>query len=198
MKTWKSFSYFLVFSLALLSMSCSTLLPSSKVTVKSPWKDYDSAKSDYEKITPGITTVEELKKIGFTPTEVPNLRIMNATEIINIFMPTPSIRIENLDPGIQKCIESKDRCTAYKIEPSFQNSVRIGNFWLDLLSFKRNTVTSGWEFRGLITIVDNVVTYRDPAGGRPSISTEEIQEKPLGPLQDIGDIIRGATPNLIK
>ena len=195
----KTCIYFLAIFLALLiSTGCSSLLPSSKVTVKSPWKDYDSAKLDYEKIIPGTTTVAELNKLGFTPYDVPNIRILNATEIITVFMPTPAIKIETLDPGIQKCIESKDRCTAYKIEPSIVNSRRIGNFWLDLFSFKRETIASGWEFRGLITIVDNVVTYRDPAGGRPAISTEEIQKKPLGPLQDIGGIIQGATPGLLR
>ena len=192
------FKFLAIFFLLLISMSCASLLPSSKVTVKSPWKDYDSAKLDYEKIIPGITTVAELNTLGFNPREVPNIRIMNATEIINMFMPTPSIKIENLDPGIQKCIESKDRCTAYKIEPSILESKRIGNFWLDLFSFKRDTVAFGWEFRGLITIVDNCVTYRDPAGGRPAISTEESQKKPLGPLQDIGGIIQGATPSLLR
>ena len=196
MKTCANF--LTIFIALLISVSCSSLLPSSKVTVKSPWKDYDNAKCDYEKIIPGTTTVEELKKMNFTPYGVPNIRIMNATEIVNVFMPTPSIKIENLDPGIQKCIESKDRCTAYKIEPSFLDSKRIGNFWLDLFSFKRATVASGWEFRGLITIVDNVVTYRDPAGGRPSIVTEEIHKRPLGPLQDIGSVFQGATTGLLR
>ena len=182
----------------LIFMSCANLLPSSKITVKSPWKDYDSAKADYENVKPGITTTEELRKMGFTPQEVPNIRIMNATEVIIMFMPTPAISIETLDPGIQKCIESRDRCTAYRIEPSIVDSKRIGNFWLDLLTFKRNTVATGWEFRGLITIVDGVVTYRDPAGGRPLISTEEIQKRPLVPLQDIGGIIQGATPRLLQ
>jgi len=179
-------------------MGCGSLLPSGKVTVKSPWMDYDSAKADYEKVKPGITTTEELSKMGFTPTGVPNIRIMNATEVIILFMPTPAIKIETLDPGIQKCIESRDRCTAYKIEPSIVDSKRIGNFWLDFLTFKRNTVASGWEFRGLITIVDGVVTYRDPAGGRPLISTEEIQKRPLGPLQDLGGIIQGTAPSLLQ
>ena len=191
-------NFLVIFMLLLIFTGCANLLPSSKVTVKSPWKDYDSAKLDYEKIIPGTTTVAELNKLGFTPYDVPNIRILNATEIITVFMPTPAIKIETLDPGIQKCIESKDRCTAYKIEPSIVNSRRIGNFWLDLFSFKRETIASGWEFRGLITIVDNVVTYRDPAGGRPAISTEEIQKKPLGPLQDIGGIIQGATPGLLR
>jgi len=186
------------FLVLLIFISCANLLPSSKVSVKSPWNDYDSAKVDYEKIIPGMTTVAELDRLGFNPYEAPNIRILNATDIINLFMPTPSIGIENLDPGIQKCIESKDRCTAYKIEPAILDSERIGSFWLDMFSFKRDTVASGWEFRGLITIVGNVVTYKDPAGGRPKISTQEIKKNPLGPLQDIGGIIQGATPGFLR
>ncbi len=140
---------FIRFFLALfIFMSCTNLLPSSKVTVKSPWKDFNDAKLDYEKIIPGITTVAELSKLDFNPYQVPNIRIMNATDIINIFMPNPSIRIEMLDPGIQKCIASKDRCTGYRIEPTLQDSKRIGGFWADLFGFKRDTVTSGWEFWG--------------------------------------------------
>lgn len=190
--------FFVIFMLLLISSGCSSLLPSGNVTIKSPWDDYHSAKADYEKIIPGITTVEELNRLGFNPYEVPNIRIMNTTEIINMFMPTPSIKIENLEPGIQKCIESRAGCMAYQITPAILNSKRIGNFWLDLFSFKRDTVASGWEFRGLIAIVDGVVTYRDPAGGRPSISTEEVQKKPLGPLQDIGGIITGTAPALVR
>jgi len=191
--------YLLLLSLALLSfISCESLLPSAKVMVKSQWQTYDNAKEDYEKIIPWETTVAELNKLGFCPYETPNIRILNATDIVNTFMPTPSIRIDNLDPGIQKCIESKDRCTAYKIEPTLLDSKRIGNFWLDLFSFKRDMVAFGWEFRGLITIVDDVVTYRDPAGGRPAISTEEIQKRPLGPLQDIGGLLQGAAPSLLR
>lgn len=190
---------FITISLLLMILTGrSSLLPTSKVTVKSPWKDYDSTKLEYEKIIPGETTVAELNKLGFSPYAVPNIRILNATEIITVFMPTPAIRIEDWDPGIQKCIKSKDRCTAYQILPSILDSKRIGNFWLDLFSFKRDTVATGWEFRGLITIVDSVVTYRDPVGGRPAISTEEIQKKPLGPLQDIGPVIQGAAPNLLR
>lgn len=192
------FNLFVISLTSLVFMSCANLLPSSKVTVNSPWKDYDSAKADYEKVNPGTTTTEELRKMGFTPYGVPNIRIMNATEIIIMFMPTPAIKMETLDPGIQKCIASRDRCVAYRIEPSIVDSKRKGNFWLDFLTFKRNTVASGWEFRGLITIVDGVVTYRDPAGGRPLISTEEIQRRPLGPLQDLGGIIQGAAPGFLR
>jgi len=176
-----------------LFAGCASLLPSGKTTINSPWQDFDSAKADYDKITPGITTLEELNSRGFDPHTVPNIRILNATDTINIFMQNPSMRMENLDPGVQKCAEVKTRCTSYRIEPSIVNSKRIGNVLLDLLTFKRHTVSTGWEFRGLIILVDNVVVYKDPAGGRPSLNMEEVQVKPLGPLQDPVGIISATT-----
>ena len=182
--------------LLLMLTGCASLLPSSKITVQSPWHDFDGAKLAYEKIISGVTTVDDLKKFGFDPPIMPNIRIMNVTEVINLFLPNPSIRKEDLDPGIQKCIESKDRCIAYQILPSVVNVNRIGNFWLDLFTFKRHTVNTGWEFRGLITIVDNVVTYRDPPGGRPLIHTDQVDVKPLGPIQEVGTVIITEIPKL--
>lgn len=187
-----------VFVLLLLCMSCAKLLPSSKRTLNSPWTDYESAKRDYMKIVPGVTTLADLKKLGFDPNLVPNIRIMSTTEVIGIFIPNSSIAMESLAPGIQECIHSKDRCTAYMIEPSIVGNKRTGNFWADFFTFKRVTNTSGWKFRGLIAIVDDVVSYRDPAGGQPLISEEEIQKKPLGPLQEIGGIVQETAQSLIR
>ena len=187
MKTCSKF--LVIICLLFMFVGCARLLPTSKVTIQSPWQDFDNAKAGYEKVIPGQTTLEELNTMGFNPYSVPNMRILNATDTINIFMSNPSMRIENLDPGVQKCLEAKARCTSYRIEPSILDSKRIGNFWLDLFTFKRHTVTTGWEFRGLIILVDKVVVYKDPEGGRPSIHTEDVQVKPLGPLQDAATII---------
>ncbi|MEN6488711.1 MAG: hypothetical protein ABFD66_07485 [Smithella sp.] len=65
---------------------------------------------------------------------------------------------------------------------------------MDLFTFKRHNINSGWEFRGLITIVDNVVTYKDPPGGRPLIHTVQPDIKPLGPLQEVGGMVTTAIP----
>jgi hypothetical protein len=178
----------IIISLSVLT-GCSILMPSSKMTTKSQWKDFNDAKTTYENIISDKTTVEDLKKMGYDPHMAPNIRIMTVTEILTLFLPNPTLKIEDLDPGIQKCIERKDKCTGYQIIITIQNSDRIGNFWLDLLSFKRHTVSIGWEFRGLITIVDNVVSYRDPACGRPLIHTEQVDIKPLGPFQEIGNTV---------
>ena len=140
--------------------------------------------------------MEDLERMNFNPYAVSNIRIMTVTEIIALFMPNPSIRVEDLDPGIRKCIQNRDRCTAYKIEPGLVDKTRVGNFWADLFTFKRHTIDTGWEFRGLITIVDDVVTYRDPTGGRPLIKVEEVVVKPLGPLQEISGAIVTGVPSI--
>ena len=195
MKTY--FNLLVLAVLLLMLTGCASLLPSSTIIAKSPWKNFDGAKSTYDKIVPGVTTVDNLKKMGIDPFITPNIKILNVTEIIILFLANPSIKKEDLDPGIQKCIEGKDRCTAYQILPSRLDVNRIGNFWLDLFTFKRHTVNTGWEFRGLITIVDNVVSYRDPPGGRPLINTEQIERKPLGPIQEVGTVIISDGPKLL-
>jgi hypothetical protein len=190
----KTVGKLLVMSLfCFLYAGCAFLLPTGKTTIISPWQDFDGAKAQYDKIIPEKTTAEELSSMGFNPHTVPNIRILNATDTINIFMQNPSMRIESLDPGIQKCAEARTRCTSYRIEPSVVKGKRIGNVFLDLLTFKRHTVSTGWEFRGLVILVDNVVVYKDSAGGRPLVSTEDIQIKPLGPLQDPVSIISATT-----
>jgi hypothetical protein len=186
----------LMITLFLMVTGCARLLPSTTIITKSPWQNFDGAKATYEKIQPGTTNVNDLKKLGFDPFLVPNIKILNVTEVINVFLPNPSIKKEDLDPGIQKCIDSKDRCTAYQITPSTIYVKRVGNFWLDLFTFKRHTVNSGWEFKGLITLVDNVVTYRDPPGGRPLINTDQVDVKPLGPIQEVGSVIIAEIPVL--
>jgi len=192
-------SVFIVLFLLMVA-GCARLLPSSRQTVESPWQSFESAQLSYEQISPGATTIEDLRKKGYDPHKLPNIKIMNATEVINLFLPNPSIKKEDLDPGIQKCIDGRDRCTAYLMLPSRILAKRIGNFWLDTFTFKRHTQNTGWEFRGLIIIVDGVVTYRDPPGGRPVILTDQIDVKPLGPLQEVGtlfmDAVKTALPAL--
>jgi hypothetical protein len=193
----KAYCNLLVMSVLLLTVTgCASLLPSSTITTRSPWENFDGAKLTYDKIIPGVTTVKDLKKLGFDPFLIPNIRILNVTEVEAIFLPNPSIKKEDLNPGIQKCIASEERCTAYQILPSSLNVKRVGNFWLDLFTFKRHTINTGWEFRGLITIVDNVVTYRDPPGGRPLINTDQVDVKPLGPVQEVGGVIITEIPRL--
>ena len=35
-----------------------------------------------------------------------------------------------------------------------------GNFWLDLLNFKRGTMETGWQFKALVVVVYETVVYK--------------------------------------
>ncbi len=169
----------------------STYLPSSKTITSVPWKSFDEVKSVYDNIIPGKTTLEELKKMGFDPFTAPNIKILNSTDIINRFMPNSSIRREDLDEGIQKAIEAKSHCFGYLVEIQITDEENMASFVKHILRFKRQTQESGWQFKGLILIVNNIVIYKDTIGGQPKIKVEKIQKNPLGPFQEMGDWIIG-------
>ena len=60
----------------------------------------------------------------------------------------------------------------------------MGNVALDMLTFKRRTLRTGWSFYALIVINNGVVVYK-VWGGEPMVSGEKIRKNPLGPLQGL-------------
>ncbi len=110
-------------------------------------------------------------------------------------MPNPSIRKEDLDEGIQWCIEAQWGCKAYRFEPQVLKSKRYGNVLLDLFNFKRKTQDTGWKFSALIVLVNGTVVYK-LWSGNPTIDEVRETTNPLGPLQGAGEIfMRQAMPN---
>lgn len=140
--------------------------------------------ADYEKIKAYETTKEELKELGFDPYTQPNIRILSYLDIIQRFMPNDSITLDDLDAAVSFCIKSRDKCLAYEAQPQRTKSKRVGNVALDMMTFKRRTLASGWSFYALILINDGVVVYK-VWSGEPFISGEKIRNNPLGPLQGI-------------
>ncbi len=67
-------------------------------------------------------------------------------------------------------------------------SKRHGNLFLDVFGFDRKTHVSGWRFKGLILMEDDLVVYK-LSSGEPQISSDEIQVKPLGPLQELDGLV---------
>ena len=67
------------------------------------------------------------------------------------------------------------------------------HFWLDLLNFRRKTRETGWKFKALFVIVDDVVVDKLWSGD-PYIVQERDTRNPLGPFQDFGGLIMRAIP----
>jgi hypothetical protein len=163
----------------LLQTGCASLLPSGKTINESPWKEYADAKSAFDKIIIGKTTDEDLKKLGFGTESSPNLKVLSYLDVAATVQPIP---IQELDPGLQACLRARADCRAYVFEPNRIYSKRVGNFWLDLLSFRQKTHGTGWRFKALIVFVNHHVAYK-LSSGEPQVDQWQDQINPLGPFQ---------------
>ena len=177
-------------SLVFVLASCGNSLPKQRDEVRSKWSTFEEAKSSYDQIQTNQTTVNELKVLGFDPFTYPNIRILTYLDIVDKFIPNPSIKFEDLDSGIQQCIQAKKNCFAYQIAPSVKQSKRLGNPALDVMNFREITETRGWEFNALVVLIDDTVVYKI-WGGQPSVEIYRDKDQPWGPVQVLKDMLGG-------
>ncbi len=164
---------------------CKALLPSGRDETLTPWKSFADAKSEFERVVPNQTTTRQLKTLGFDLYSTPNITILNYVDISRYLQ---AINRDDLSPGFQKCLHAQNNCRAYELEPKNIKSKRYGNFWLDLFNFNRKSKESGWRFRALFVVVDDLVVEKLWSGS-PMIEEDKETTNPLGPLQDSGSMI---------
>lgn len=186
----KIFVFLSIIFLLAMAGGCTTsgqkFLPSSTEITKSPWESYEAASKTYNQIEPGKTTIADLQKINIDPFKNENIKILNYLTVQQRFMHNPNIKLEDLPEGVQYFINAREKGTvAYEIILQNIKNKREGNFFLDISKFKRNVRTTGWDFRGLILIVNEVVVYKlIPPEGIPKIDKSLKKHQPLGPLQE--------------
>ena len=180
----------IIFIALMLLSGCASLLPSGKSIAESPWQRYSDAKEAFDSIIIGKTTVDDLKELGFDVEASPNRKVLN---YLDIAATVQAIPIQELDPGLQACLRAKADCRAYVFEPKRTYTKRIGNFWLDVLNFRRRTHETGWRFKALIVFVNHHVAYK-LSSGEPQVNNFDDQVNPLGPLQSPTEQIRRLLP----
>jgi hypothetical protein len=173
-----------------LLSGCTGLLPRSKEVTASPWETYRQAQATFDLIVPGKTTAEDLKELSLDPETMPNIAILNYSDVLRRFMLNQSVTLSDLDRGVQECVMAKTVCRGLEINQKLVKKHRNGNFWLDLFGFKRETHTEGWRFNALVLLKDGVVVYK-LTGGQPVIQESEHTQNPLGPVQSIGNKLTG-------
>jgi len=182
-------------SLLILLSGCGSLLPEAKTITRSPWATFEDAKRAYDSIEPYKSTIDDLKRLGYDPFVTPNIKILSYLDVMNRFMINPSIKKEDLDEGIQRCIDFKNYCKAFEATPQDLKTKRYGNVFLDLFNFSRRTKSSGWRFQAIIVLVDDVVVYK-LWSGNPTIDEFTEKKNPLGPLQEPEDVVKEAVKGL--
>ena len=171
-----------------LLAGCSGLLPRSKETTASPWASYREAQETFDQIIPGTTTAADLWELSLDPESMPNIAILNYSDVLRRFLVNPSVTLADLDDGVRDCISAKVDCRGFEVNQQSVHRHRNGSFWLDFLGFRKETHTAGWRFNGLVLVKDGVVIYK-LTGGQPVILSQENSRTPLGPVQAVGDKI---------
>jgi hypothetical protein len=168
--------------------ACGSLLPKSETLTDSPWQSFEEAQRVFDQIVPHKTTVADLKRLKLDPASNSNITILNYSDVLRRFIPSPSVDASSLDAGVQECVRAATRCRGYEVDHRVLTRRRYGNFWADVLNFRRKTEVIGWRFNAVLLIIDDAVVYK-LTGGQPSILEHEDSNNPLGPLQGAGEAV---------
>lgn len=175
-------------ALVLLTAGCKSVLPTEDSRTRSGWSNFASAQAAFDKIVPHQTRAEDLKALGFAPGSSPNVKFLSYLEVIERFIPNSSIRKEDLPDDMQKCLAARDGCIAYELEVKSTHSQRFGNTCADVFGFKRMTHITGWNFKALLVLQNDVVVYK-LRSGQPEVDRFEKKAKPLGPFQELDNVL---------
>jgi hypothetical protein len=186
------YRFIIFFILSLLFYGCSSsLLPSIEKQNVSKWNSYDAITKSYAQINPLQTTKDQLHTFGFDPFENKNIKLLNYLDVMNKFLVSPSIHLDDLDPNISSCLKEHSRCSGYEITIEHIYEKRYGNVLLDLFNFRKKIRTTGWKFHAMVIFYDNLVVYKI-ANGDPNINVKEEKKNPLGPFQSMESILRSS------
>lgn len=167
---------------------CGGLLPSSEEAPKSPWTSFEEAKAAYDSIEPSKTTAADLKAIGYDPYGAENVRVLSYLDVLSRFLPQATMTRDDLDPALRDCLAAREACWAIEVAPEVIDKRREGFVLLDVFGFRRETITTGWRFSAIVVIEDDVVRYK-VWDGTPSIEEQRVTRQPLGPLQNLDEIV---------
>lgn len=177
--------------LAFALAGCAELLPKARSETANPWRSYEEARAEMERLEPYRTTLAELRSRGIDPLLTPNVQRLHYSDIVLRFPLAGTLPMERLDRGLRECLESGGACAGFSIAVRDIRRERSGNFWLDALNFERVVDVTGWTFNAVILAVDGRVVYVIH-GGQPMVREQETTRQPLGPLQGWGEMLPGA------
>ena len=114
-----------VILLALCS-GCSSLLPSERAEVLSPFADYLDAEQRFGQAVVGKTSRAELFSLGFDPLAQGNCKMLSFIDVRLLFV-QPNIPLDYLPDGLLQCLQAKDRCIGYAFDFNKTDTQRVGS-----------------------------------------------------------------------
>lgn len=177
----------ILIGVTLVASACTSLLPRSR-NESSTFERFEDAQRALETLVPMKSSRAALAELGLDAEKLPNTAILTQSDVLRRFLPSNILRMQDLDPRVTSCIEAKEGCRGLEFNLARISRKRTGGFFADFTNFRRRTETTGWRFRGIVLLVNDVVVYR-AWGGQPLINELDVINNPLGPLQDIGPAV---------
>ena len=178
---------------AVALVDCAGSLPRSERVTKSAWPTFALAKSAYDQVRPGVTTVEALRGMGYDPYAATNIEILSYLDITRRFLAGDSRTLASLPLVVQTCLGAQGACVGYEVKLQRIHRQRKGSAFLDLLNFRRRIHETGWKFQALFVIHHNRVVYK-LWSGIPKIDRRSGAVNPLGPIQEPTDVLKSRIP----
>ena len=175
-------------SLIILSVGCSSFLPSKTVDTQTQWSSYQEVESVVKAIHRGHT-LEQVKELGLDVHKTPNMESLTYLDIAKRFgligLKDKSVTVPD---GVKKLMDAAEKGKGYELTVEATNHQRIGSFWADFLQFRKKVHTTGWKLSVLLIVVDDKVQFVLYKGS-PNIDKLEKEKNPLGPFQKISGYI---------
>ncbi|OGF28037.1 hypothetical protein A2331_02920 [Candidatus Falkowbacteria bacterium RIFOXYB2_FULL_34_18] len=193
-RIWILMIFVFICSSVLVSCSGKHLLPSSEETLMSAqWNTFEEVLRAYDLVQPGVTTVQELERIGFNIQNITIKRFGHITTMKSICPDgVPLVRTEffeeckNAPSGVRTIFFEKRGIEQERIAEG------TGAFWKDWLGFKRVNKTRDWSVSGMFIVKDNLIIYKDKPEDKLGPAILRRDKKPLGFIQDLGGQIGGS------
>jgi hypothetical protein len=173
-----------IVALITLMSACSSMLPAGETRQGNGWSSFENARDLFVKIHPYESHRQDVHAMGLDPFENPSVSLLSYSDLVQRFGTGNVLRADQLERGIRECMEGGKRCTGYQLNQREVKQKRVGNAFLDLFNFRRETQAYGWSFNGTIVFVDDGVVMT-LYGGQPLIHETTLQTNPLGPLQSL-------------
>ncbi len=160
------------------------MLPAGESRQGMGWTSFENARDMFIKIHPFESHRDDVHAMGLDPFLNPSVSLLSYSDLVQRFGTGNVLRADQLERGIRECMERGKRCTGYQLTQREVRQKRVGNAFLDLFNFRRETQALGWSFNATIVFVDDQVVLT-LYGGQPLIRETTLQTNPLGPFQGL-------------
>lgn len=192
----KVISFAALSGLLLIGGCANWVLPSESQSKSRGFETYEQAQTTYNRVQPFRTTAGELADMGIFPGKTSNLQVVTYLDVMQRFMPQQTVKVSDLDPAVQACINAREGCEGWVLPLERTDRQRVGNVSLDVLGFRKETLSEGWNAEMVLLLTDDVVVYKLWSGA-PNVTETKSETKPLGPLQDLGPAAASAVKSAI-